>query len=94
MTIHIDAKSIKGAIILGSVAIAIVGFIISTTTGAVKVTQTLERVNVNQQEIMKANTEQHGVFNGRITDIEKWQARKEGYDAARAEMAAKGDDGG
>ena len=89
----INLKSIKGFVFIGSVAIAAVGFIISTTKGAVEVTQTLERVNATQQDIMKTNSDQHGAFDKRITATEAWILRKEGYDAARAEMELRNKDG-
>ncbi len=84
----VDIKSIRGAAFVGSVVVALVGFIISTTRGAVQVTQTLERVNTTQQEIMKANTEQHREFSERLTAGEVWRARREGYEARIAEEVA------
>ena len=88
----ITTKSIKGSVFIGSVVVALVGFIISTTKGAIEVTSTLERVAETQSELRRVNAEQHERFNTRITDVEAWILRKEGYDAAIAEQRAADDD--
>ena len=85
----INLKSIRGAVFVGGVAVALVGFIISTTKGVVAVVSTLERVNTTQSEIIQSNATTHQEFNGRLTAAEAWILRKEGYDAAKAEMEAE-----
>lgn len=84
----INLKSIKGATAVLSLLVVVGGFVVGATRSTVQVTQTLERVNKTQEVLLDTNAKQHREFNGRLTDLERWQARREGYDAAMAERAA------
>jgi soluble cytochrome b562 len=87
-------ENIGTVITIASVLVAAAGFIINTTKGAIQVTNTLERVNETQQIILETASETSEKFDTRLTDLEEWKLRKEGYDAAIAEIEARSNGNG
>ncbi len=69
------------------------GIAVGALVGEIKKAVVIERFSETQVELLESNAVQHKVFDTRLTEVEKWQARKEGYDAAMAEMEKRNADG-
>jgi len=86
MALEFDSKiDLKTVVILGAI-------VLSTVIGAIRIVDTQAAM---QRSLLKSdvlNAEAHKAIGGRITSVERFQARQEGFNAALTQIAGEGND--
>jgi len=87
MALEIDKKiGLQTVIVLGAI-------VLSSIVGAVRILDTQKAMQEAAIRSDKMNMEAHSAIGQRITTVERFQARQEGFNAALAKVAAERGDG-